>query len=218
MSASQPPKEDSTTADALVIVVDDDLDVREALTNLFRSVGLEVLSFGSAGEFLQSSLPDVPRCLVLDIRLPAVSGLEFQVQLAKMGIAMPIIFVTGHADVPMSVRAMKAGALDFLTKPFRDQDMLDAVYGALEHDRKRLAVKRSSAELLASYQWLTPREKEVMSFVVKGLLNKQIAGELGLSEITVKIHRGSLMRKLGFKSVADLVLASVDLGLANQSQ
>jgi FixJ family two-component response regulator len=197
-----------------VYVVDDDVSLRDALSSLFRSVGLQVELFGSATEFLEKKLPDGPSCLVLDIRLPGVSGLDFQAQLAKAGIRMPVIFMTGHGDIPMSVRAMKAGAIDFLTKPFRDQDMLDAVFSALESDRKQLESDLSIAELSAHYESLTAREKEVMAYVTKGLMNKQIAGELGLSEITVKIHRGHVMRKMAVRSLADLVRAAEKLGLS----
>ena len=199
---------------SMVYVIDDDLSLREALSSLFRSVGLQVKLFGSAAELLERKLPDVPSCLVLDIRLPGVSGLDFQAQLARSGIRMPVIFMTGHGDIPMSVRAMKAGAVDFLTKPFRDQDMLDAVFSALETDRKQLESDQGIADLSAHYQSLTAREKEVMAYVTKGLMNKQIAGELGLSEITVKIHRGHVMRKMGVRSLADLVRAAEKLGLS----
>jgi FixJ family two-component response regulator len=198
-------------------VVDDDISLRDALSSLFRSVGLQVELFGSAAELLQKKLPEIPSCLVLDIRLPGVSGLDFQAQLARSGIRMPVIFMTGHGDIPMSVRAMKAGAVDFLTKPFRDQDMLDAVFSALETDRKQLESDQSIADLSAHYQSLTAREKEVMTFVTKGLMNKQIAGELGLSEITVKIHRGHVMRKMAVRSLADLVRAAEKLGLSATS-
>jgi FixJ family two-component response regulator len=199
---------------SMVYVIDDDLSLREALSSLFRSVGLQVKLFGSAAELLEKKLPDVPSCLVLDIRLPGVSGLDFQAQLSRSGIRMPVIFMTGHGDIPMSVRAMKAGAVDFLTKPFRDQDMLDAVFSALETDRKQLESDQGIADLSAHYQSLTAREKEVMAYVTKGLMNKQIAGELGLSEITVKIHRGHVMRKMGVRSLADLVRAAEKLGLS----
>jgi FixJ family two-component response regulator len=197
-----------------VYIVDDDTSIRDALSSLFRSVGLQVDVFGSAAEFLEKKLPDIPSCLVLDIRLPGVSGLDFHGQLAKAGIRMPVIFMTGHGDIPMSVRAMKAGAVDFLTKPFRDQDMLDAVFTALEADRKKLESDHSTADLAAHYASLTAREKEVMGYVTKGLMNKQIAGELGLSEITVKIHRGHVMRKMAVRSLADLVRAAEKLGLS----
>ncbi|MBU0583219.1 MAG: response regulator [Alphaproteobacteria bacterium] len=199
----------------MVYIVDDDADLRDALSNLFRSVGLPVGVFGSATEFMESQLAEVPSCLVLDIRLPGVSGLDFQTQLIRAGIGMPIVFMTGHADVPMSVRAMKAGAIDFLTKPFRDQDMLDAVYSAIEVDRKRRQADADVAGLNELYDSLTKREREVMQLVTRGLMNKQIAGELGLSEITVKIHRGNVMRKMAVRSVADLVRAAERLEIGS---
>src|SRR4029079_18473167 len=170
----------------IVFVVDDDPSMRQALANLFRSVGLRAEVFGSARELLESELPDVASCLVLDIRLPGPSGLDFQAELAKADIQIPIIFMTGHGDIPMSVRAMKAGAVDFLTKPFRDQDILDAVAGALERDRQRRDKGRALWELQSLLSTLTPRERQVMAFVATGLMNKQIAGEMQLSEITVK--------------------------------
>ncbi|ALG74758.1 Nodulation protein W [Azospirillum thiophilum] len=189
----------------LVLVVDDDEGMREALVDLLRSVGIEGLSFGTTAELLDAAVPDRPGCLVLDVRLPGLGGLEFQARLESLGIALPIVFMTGFADVPMSVRAMKAGAEDFLIKPFRDQDMLDAVEAAIAKDRARRrdrAVTDGVASLAAS---LTPREREVMAAVVKGRLNKQIAGDLGISEVTVKLHRGKVMRKMQVRSVADLV-------------
>jgi FixJ family two-component response regulator len=197
----------------LVFVVDDDASVRDALSSLFRSVGLQVELFGSAPEFLQRKLPDVASCLVLDIRLPGVSGLEFQSQLAKAKNQIPIIFMTGHGDIPMSVRAMKAGASDFLAKPFRDQDMLDAVAAAIQRDRQARESERAASSLRASYELLTTREREVMALVTAGLMNKQAAAELGLSEITVKIHRGHMMKKMNARSLADLVRMAESLGL-----
>jgi FixJ family two-component response regulator len=200
-----------------VIIVDDDADLRDALGNLFRSVGLDVSAFGSAAELLQARLPDVPSCLVLDIRLPGVSGLEFQGQLLRLGMHLPIVFMTGHGDIPMSVRAMKAGAVDFLAKPFRDQDMLDAVTVAIERDRTRRATQQTVGLLRRRFEALTPREVEVMRHVTRGLLNKQIAGEMNLAEITVKIHRGNMMKKMGAASVADLVRMAETLGLHAQT-
>ena len=197
----------------VVLIVDDDPSLRDALSSLFRSVGIRAELFGSAPELLSSRLPDVPSCLVLDIRLPEVSGLDFQNQLANAGIRLPIIFMTGHGDIPMSVRAMKAGAVDFLTKPFRDQDMLDAVTVALERDRQRRENDRALSELQELQRSLTAREREVMAFVASGLMNKQIAGEMNLSEITVKIHRGRLMKKMGARSLADLVKMAGSLGI-----
>jgi FixJ family two-component response regulator len=196
-----------------VFVVDDDESLRTALSNLFRSVGLRVEVFGSAAELLRSKLPDVVSCLVLDVRLPGLSGLDFQAELAKANLHIPIVFMTGHGDVPMSVKAMKAGALDFLTKPFRDQDMLDAVTTALDRDRKRRESERTVSDLRVHFESLTPREREVMSFVTAGLMNKQIANEIGLSEITVKIHRGHVMKKMGARSLADLVRMAEALGV-----
>jgi FixJ family two-component response regulator len=197
----------------VVFVVDDDLAVREALSSLFRSVDLRVELFGSTAEFLRHKRSDGASCIVLDIRLPGVSGLDFQDQLLKANIHTPIIFMTGHGDIPMSVRAMKAGAVDFLAKPFRDQDMLDAVAAALQRDRETREAADNSAALHAAYELLTAREREVMALVTAGLMNKQAAAELGLSEITVKIHRGHAMKKMNARSLADLVRMAESLGL-----
>jgi FixJ family two-component response regulator len=199
--------------DAIVFVIDDDPSMRKALTNLFRSVGLRAEVFGSAREWLESKLPEVASCLVLDIRLPGPSGLDFQAELAKANIQIPIIFMTGHGDIPMTVKAMKAGAIDFLTKPFRDQDMLDAVAVAIERDRTRRKEEKIVAELRAVFETLTTRERDVLALVASGLMNKQIAAEIGLAEITVKIHRGHLMRKMGARSLADLVRMAQMLGI-----
>ena len=188
-----------------VFVVDDDAALREALGSLIRSVGLQVDLFGSATEFLASKLPDVTSCLVLDVRLPGLSGLDFQSELVKANVQIPIIFITGHGDIPMSVRAMKAGAVEFLTKPFRDQDLLDAVQVALERDRFRRQDSKSVSNLRPRYETLTPREQEVMALVTAGLMNKQIAAQIGVAEITVKIHRGNVMRKMAARSLAELV-------------
>ncbi len=213
MSQHRAPHQTPKDEEPIVFVVDDDASLREALVNLFRSVGLRVAAFASGADLLQSELPDAPSCLVLDIRLPRISGLDFQAELAKAGIHIPIIFMTGHGDIPMSVRAMKAGAVDFLTKPFRDQDLLDAVSTAIERDRKRREAENASAGVRMHYESLTPREREVMSHVTDGLMNKQIAAEIGVSEITVKIHRGNVMRKMGARSLADLVRMADALGV-----
>jgi FixJ family two-component response regulator len=216
---SRVPQAPSTAKPApVVFVVDDDPSVREALSSLFRSVGLQVELFGSAAEFLQRKRPEGASCLVLDIRLPGVSGLDFQGQLAKADIRTPIIFMTGHGDIPMSVRAMKAGAVDFLAKPFRDQDMLDAVAAAIQRDRQARQADDAASALRAAYDTLTAREREVMALVTSGLMNKQAAGQLGLSEITVKIHRGQAMRKMKAKSLADLVRMAESLGLHHKAQ
>ena len=204
---------EAVESEAIVFVVDDDPSMRKALSNLFRSVGLRAEVFGSARELLESELPEVASCLVLDIRLPGPSGLDFQAELAKANIQIPIIFMTGHGDIPMTVKAMKAGAVDFLTKPFRDQDMLDAVAIAIERDRTRRKDAKIVAELRAVFETLTARERDVLALVASGLMNKQIAAEIGLAEITVKIHRGHIMRKMGAKSLADLVRMAEMLGV-----
>jgi FixJ family two-component response regulator len=200
-----------------VFVVDDDASVRHALSSLLRSVDLEVETFGSAAEFLRARLPDAPSCLVLDVRLPGLSGLDFQSELARNGIHIPIIFVTGHGDIPMSVKAMKAGAVEFLTKPFRDQDMLDAIQVALERDRHRREEDGKISQLRALFESLTSREQEVISLVTAGLMNKQIAAEMGVSVITVKVHRGNVMRKMGAKSLTDLVRMADALGIRRKT-
>ncbi len=205
-SYSQPDAEQgAASVDAMVFVVDDDQSLREALGQLLRSVGLQVRLFSSAFELLGSELPDVTSCVVLDIRLPGLSGLDLQTELARNRIRIPLVFITGYGDIPMSVRAMKLGAIDFLTKPFRDQELLDAVSQALERDRRRRVAERERTDLQALYDLLTPRQREVMALVTDGLTNKQIADQIGLSEITVKIHRGATMKKMGAKSLADLV-------------
>ncbi|MGV7206531.1 response regulator transcription factor [Oxalobacteraceae bacterium A2-2] len=198
---------------ALVYIVDDDAPLRAAISSLLRSVGLEVRDFGSVPQFLAHARAEVASCLLLDVRLQGISGLEFQAELNREGVALPIIFMTGHGDIPMSVRAMKAGALDFLAKPFRDQDLLDAVNAALEADRERRRRDQSRLGLQACYQSLTPREREIMALAASGLMNKQIAGQLGTSEITVKIHRGNAMRKMQARTFADLVRMAEALGV-----
>ncbi|NEU95241.1 response regulator transcription factor [Bradyrhizobium uaiense] len=197
----------------LVLVVDDDEAMRVALSYLFRSVNLPVKVFSTTDELLGSKLPDLESCLVLDIRLPGVNGLEFQDSLALAGINIPIVFMTGHGDIPMSVRAMRAGAVDFLPKPFREQDMLDAVSRALAQDRRRRAGEKSILRLRALYEGLTPREREIMALVTSGLRNKQIAHQLQISEITVKIHRGHLTKKMEARSLAELVTMAEALGV-----
>jgi FixJ family two-component response regulator len=191
--------------DAIIRVVDDDVSVREALGGLIRSTGLRVETFASAQEFLASPRPDAPGCLVLDIRLPGLSGLDLQKRLAEINLEIPIVFITGHGDVPTSVQAMKAGALEFLTKPFADRDLLDAIQQAIKRDQIARRQQAKIKELDGRYQALTPREREVMEWVVSGLLNKQIAAELGTSVMTIKAHRGQVMRKMRAGSLADLV-------------
>jgi FixJ family two-component response regulator len=199
--------------ESIVFVIDDDIAMRMTLSSLFRSVGLRVELFGSAREFAQIKMPDVASCLVLDIRLPGVSGLDFQAELAEADIRIPIIFMTGHGDIPMSVKAMKAGAIDFLTKPFRDQDILDAVIRAIERDQKRRNSEKAVSELRDLFHSLTSREQEVMTLVAAGLMNKQIAAKFGITEITVKVHRSHMMQKMKARSVIDLVGMADLLGI-----
>ena len=196
----------------VVFVIDDDPSMRAALEDLVSSVGLKVRLFASPQEFLQSNPPDTLGCLVLDVRLPGMSGLTFQNELAKAGMAFPIIFITGHGDIPMSVRAMKAGAVEFLTKPFHEQDLLDAIHKAIEHDRERRLGARIVLELQERYAALTERERQIMALVVMGRANKQIAAELNLSEMTVKVHRGQVMRKMKAGSLPELVRMADRLG------
>jgi FixJ family two-component response regulator len=207
------PTEGEAHGEPVVFVVDDDKSMREALEGLFRSVGLRVDVFSSTAELMRGTLPNVASCLVLDVRLPEVSGLDFQVELAAAGISIPIIFMTGHGDIPMSVQAMKAGAVDFLTKPFRHQEMIDAVNRALAVDRKRRAERETLLDLRLMYESLTAREREVIALVSAGLRNKRIAAELGINEITVKVHRMHIMRKMRARSLADLLRIADALGI-----
>jgi FixJ family two-component response regulator len=200
-------------ADTIVYVVDDDAPMRGALKELLESMGLRVDAFGSAVEFLKRTLPDIPSCLVLDVRLPGMSGLDFQAELTKSNFRIPIIFISGHGDIPMTVRAMKAGAIEFLIKPVREQDLLDAVRLGLDKDRARREVGKTQSAVRARYESLTPREQQVIALVTAGLLNKQTAAEMDVSEISVKVHRGNLMRKMGAKSVAELVRMADLLGI-----
>jgi FixJ family two-component response regulator len=196
-----------------VVVIDDDASIRDALRSLIRSVGLQIKLFASPRDFLQGKEPDAPSCLVLDVRLPGKSGLDFQRELAEANIHIPIIFITGHGDIPMSVRAMKEGAVEFLTKPFRDQDLLDAIQVALERDRVRRQRETEIKMLRERFASLTPREREVLPLVVSGFLNKQVAAEIGTTEATVKVHRSQLMRKMGAESLPDLVRMAEKIGI-----
>ncbi|AJD39934.1 response regulator nodulation protein NodW 1 [Rhizobium gallicum bv. gallicum R602sp] len=200
--------------EATIIVIDDDLEIRQALGSLLRSVGFDVKLLASVDDFLRSGRPNGPTCLVLDVRLPGRSGLDFQLELSRENIQLPIVFITGHGDIPMSVQAMKGGAVEFLTKPFRDQDLLDAVHVGLARDRVWLENEKALATVRARFDSLTPREREVMALVATGRLNKQIAGDLGVSEITVKVHRSQVMQKMGTKSLPELARMADKLMLA----
>ncbi len=203
-------------ADSMVYIVDDDHSVRASLQDLLASVGLASMAFGSAREFIDAQRPDVPACLILDVRMPGLSGLDFQQEMARLNIQVPVVFITAHGDIPMSVKAMKAGALEFLTKPFREQDLLDAITQGLNRDQERRKTAASMDALKRRHDTLTDGEREVMELVVSGLLNKQVAGQLGLSEVTVKVRRGSLMRKMNADSLATLVKMSEKLKEADR--
>ena len=205
------------TGDPIVFVVDDDSSMREALTDLITSVGLSVEAFKSAREFLEHRRRDAPACLVLDVRLPGLSGLDLQRELVRTEAPIPVIFITGHGDIPMSVRAMKEGAVEFLAKPFRDQDLLDAIQHALGIDRAARQERAMVAEVRRRYESLTKREREVMRLAVSGLLNKQIAGELGSSEVTVKMHRGQVMHKMKAQSIVELLRMAEKIGITNEA-
>ncbi|WP_210639314.1 response regulator transcription factor [Pseudomonas sp. Tri1] len=198
-------------AESMIYIVDDDSSVRESLQDLLASVGLTSLAFGSAREFMDADLPDVPACLILDVRMPGLSGLDFQQEMARLNIRVPVVFITAHGDIPMSVKAMKAGALEFLTKPFREQDLLDAISLGLDRDKERRKASALVDDLKRRYTGLTDGERDVMELVVSGLLNKQVAAQLGLSEVTVKVRRGALMRKMEADSLAALVKMSEKL-------
>jgi FixJ family two-component response regulator len=205
--------DDLRDSEGIVFIIDDDESLREGLKRLFRSVGLRSEGYPSGREFLQSKILDIPSCILLDVRMPGLSGLDFQVELNNADIHVPIVFMTGHGDIPMTVRAMKAGAVEFLTKPFRDQEILDAVQLSLKKDRERIENEKIAKGLKARFESLTSREREIMVLVTTGLMNKQIAGEIGVSEITVKVHRGNVMRKMNAKSLADLVRMAEALGV-----
>jgi FixJ family two-component response regulator len=213
----QPKMPVGSVKQPVVFVVDDDDSMRRALERLFYSIQLRVEVFASAQEFLRGERPDAPSCLVLDVRLPGLSGLDFQAELAKADIRIPIVFITGHGDIPMSVRAMKAGAVDFLAKPFRDQDLLDAVAAAIQRDQERREREQAVADLTARFERLTPREREIMTLVASGLMSKQIAAKIQLSEITVKVHRSHLMKKMGARTVAELVRMAESLRITSSS-
>jgi FixJ family two-component response regulator len=208
-----PAKEPQPSAQPLVFVVDDDASLREAIGRLIRSAGLQAKLLPSASDFLIQDIPDAPCCLVLDVQLPGLSGLDFQAELAAANIQIPIVFMTGHGDIPMTVKAMKAGAIEFLTKPFRDQDLLDAISVGVDRDRKRHEIEKSVSALHAKLESLTDREKDVMACVTAGMLNKQIAAQFGITEHTVKAHRGNVTRKMGVRSVSDLTRMADVLGL-----
>jgi FixJ family two-component response regulator len=204
------------TPETMVFVIDDDPSFRRSTAALIGSDGFNVQTFSSAEEFLRSRRPDVPACLVLDVRLPHLSGLDLQRELAKTGVRIPIIFITGHGDIPMTVQAMKGGAVEFLSKPFREQDLLDAIHSAINFDRAARLQRAKLEDLLGRYHSLTTREREVMAHVVTGMLNKQVAQELGTTEKTIKVHRGHIMQKMGVKTFADLVRAAEKLGISGR--
>jgi FixJ family two-component response regulator len=212
------PAQSDQSAESIVLVVDDDLVVCDQITNLLHTVGLQSKAYASASEFLKSDLPNQASCLISDVRMPGLSGFDLHAHLVKQRINIPIIFVSGYADIPMSVKAMKAGAVEFLTKPFRDEDLLDAVRAALDRDRQRREYEHRVSDLRRRYNALSQREQQVMSFVVAGLMNKQVAKEIGLAEVTVKVHRHTLMKKMGGKSLADLVRMARILGLSQPDE
>lgn len=216
MYAGRQVKYEASKEQPVVFVIDDDAGVRDSMDSLIRSIGLKAKLFAAPYEFLAEPLPHAPCCLVLDVRLPRLSGLEFQAELAKANVRIPIIFITGHGDIPMTVRAMKAGALEFLTKPFRDQDLVDAIQNALERDKEFKDSERANASLWSRFESLTNREKQIMTLVTGGLMNKQVAGNLGVSEVTIKLHRANVMKKMGAGSFAELVKMADALQLWRQ--
>ncbi len=218
MTSHSRQKTETQTQHQIVFVIDDETSIRDGLTSLFRSVDIAVETFGSADDFLRSQRPDIPACIVLDVRLPGMSGMEFQEELIRLGVSTPVIFVTGHADVPMGIQAMKAGAVEFLCKPFREEELLRAVRQAIRKDMQQREKAAALSVIRKSFESLTPREQEVLGHIVSGLMNKQIAARLGLSEITVKVHRASIMRKMQARSLAELVRQADALDIGKLAQ